>query len=612
MSRELYLKPNVIVEPLFNHWYAWSYLIPPATAARYIADSHLKIMESFVAAPQVHADVLKNPEMMGGPFINYPPSRAWEIEVLLEQTRIQQKSLLELDQAITSLDLLLKNVEKGTSLEPLYEKVPEALKGYVELVYDRQNNPGIRLIEGLLYRSSFYNPGNQSVMLYLLDDPDSRPFVLSTPRLTQDDRVQIHLPFSDRRWDKLFKMRSTAQDLEQIKQELAISSQDTEIFASFFTNQAPAKQAPYEGDNVRVRYFGHACVLMETENVSILCDPLIAYPKPMGVPRYSYDDLPEKIDYAIITHNHQDHVMFETLLQIRHKIQQVVIPKSNRGSLIDPSLKLILQQIGFNNVIELDELESVPVPEGEIISLPVLGEHGDLNISAKNAYLIRLQGNSILCAADSNNIEQELYQHIYDCFGEINIMFIGMECDGAPFTWAYGALLESAVPRKVAATRRLDGSDSTKAIALIQQFNPQQVYIYAMGQEPWLTYITSIEYTPDSKPILESDRLVEFCLRQNILSERLFGRKEIILERAEMQNGRIARKQATVEVQRGEIEKMIKRIETEKFLKYLGSLDIKLSLDKSELAIDAPKGSLNKDLITELKKRKPAIIEFLR
>ena len=29
-----YLKPNAIAEPLINQWYAWSYLIPPAPAAR--------------------------------------------------------------------------------------------------------------------------------------------------------------------------------------------------------------------------------------------------------------------------------------------------------------------------------------------------------------------------------------------------------------------------------------------------------------------------------------------------------------------------------------------------------------------------------------------------
>ncbi|MEM8830374.1 MAG: MBL fold metallo-hydrolase [Cyanobacteria bacterium P01_G01_bin.19] len=638
MINDFYLKPNAIAEPLFNQWYAWSYLIPPATAARYVANSHLKIMESFVATPQVHADALKNPEMIGAPFINHSPSRVWEIEALLEKTRIKQKYLLDLDKAIASLDFLLKDIEMGASLEPLYNRVPEILKGYVELVYDRHNNAGIRFIEGLLYRSPLYDPSYQSVYLYL-DNPDSRSFVLSTPRLPSQGSLQIDLPFCDRRWDSLFKMRSHPQDLRQIKQQLEINPADAEVFASFFTSQAPTKKEPYQGDDVRIRYFGHACVLIETKNTSILCDPLIAYPNPEGIPRYSYDDLPDSIDYALITHNHQDHVMFETLLQIRHKVKHLVIPKSNRGSLIDPSLKLILQQIGFTNVLELDELESISLSDGEIISIPVLGEHGDLNISTKNAYLIQLQGKSILCAADSNNIEPELYRHLHNCFGDLDIMFIGMECDGAPFTWAYGALLEGYIPRKIAATRRLDGSDSQKAIALVKQFNPQQVYVYAMGQEPWLTYITSIQYTPDSKPIVESDYLVEFCQQHNIVSERLYGRKEIFLTKAALKDivplwytashkGR-GRKGDRVRLMQAEgflkaeivgangcspmqRENVDRKIEMEKFVKYLRGLDIKVSLDGSELAIDAPKGALNKDLIGELKKRKLDLIEFLR
>lgn len=647
MSREFYLKPNVIAEPLFNQWYAWSYLIPPATAARYVANSHLKIMESFVAAPQVHADALKNPKMIGAPFINHPPSRVWEIEALLEKTKLRQKSLLDLDRAIASLDYILKDIEAGASLEPLYVRVPEILKGYVELVYDRHNNAGIRFIEGLLYRSSLYDTSYQSIYLYI-NNPDSRSFVLSTPRLSSQGSLQINLPFSDRMWDKLFAMRSHPQDLETIKQELEICPADTDLFESFFTSQAPTKNEQYKGDDLRIRYFGHACILIETQTTSILCDPLIAYPNPEGISRFSYNDLPDKIDYALITHNHQDHVMFETLLQIRHKIEHLVIPKSNRGSLIDPSLKLILRQIGFSNVLELDELESISLPDGEIISIPVLGEHGDLNISSKNAYLIQLQDKSILCAADSNNIEPELYRHLHNRFGDLDIMFIGMECDGAPFTWAYGALLGDSLPRKIAATRRLDGSDSQKAVALVQQFNPRQVYVYAMGQEPWLTYITSIQYTPDAKPILESDFLVEFCLQNNIVSERLFGRKEIVLEKAVLKDtathkGRrrkghscpteyrsaYVRMQAEGRGQRAEVreqkeeivgengcsllqgaEDMGKRIEMEKFVKYLRGLDIKLYLDGSELAIDAPKGILNKDLIGELKKRKPDLIEF--
>lgn len=634
----MYLKPNVIAEPLFNQWYAWSYLIPPATAAKYVAKSHLQIMESFVAAPKVHWETLKNPAMIGGPFINYDPSRAWEIELLLSKTKTEQQQLLALDKAIAELDNILQAQAAGYSLEPLYCHIPEILQGYVELIYNRYNQPEIRLIEGLLYQSRFYNPNSQSVLLYL-NNPDTRSFVLSTPRLANDHSLLINLPFKDAKWDNLFKMREIPQEYSDIKAALAINDSDDTLFAEFFTSQPPEKKPKYDGDEVRIRYFGHACVLIETKDVSILCDPVIPYENKGGIPRYSYEDLPEKIDYALITHNHQDHVMFESLLQIRYKIEHLIVPKSNKGSLVDPSLKLILKQIGFTDVRELDELETIAIADGLLISLPVLGEHGDLNIAAKSAYLIQIKGKSILCAADSNNIEPQLYQNIYNYLGNINVMFIGMECDGAPFTWAYGALMGSSISRKMAETRRLDGSNAQKAIALVKQFDPQQVYVYAMGQEPWLTYITSIQYTEDSRPILESNRLVEYCLDNNIVSERLFGRAEIVLSKSSQNLNKIT-KSPNSEITSLDKERVITEgwskvlhcetsdsastslilppeaqdtlSSTKRFMFQLEKLDIKLSLDGKELCINAPKGRLTSNLVAELKKRKPEIIALLK
>lgn len=49
-----------------------------------------------------------------------------------------------------------------------------------------------------------------------------------------------------------------------------------------------------------------------------------------------------------------------------------------------------------------------------------------------------------------------------------------------------------------------------------------------MGQEPWLEFISSIKYTPESHPIVQSNKLVEFCAGKNVLAERLFGEKEIL------------------------------------------------------------------------------------
>ena len=606
-----YLKPNVIVEPLFNQWYAWSYLISPATASRYITESHLKIMQSFVDAPQVHHSALKNPAMMGGPFINYEVDRADEIKALLEKTKEEQAHMVQLSQAIAQLDTMLTSEAEGYSLEPLYQKVPEALKGYVELVYDSNNYPSIRFIEGLLYKSQYYNTASQTVALYLGHE-DERSFVLSTPRLKDERYLNLNLPFHDPRLDELFQMRNIPQPLTQIKNLLGITPEDEALFSSFFTEEPPQKEPKYSGDSIRIRYFGHACVLIETKDVSILCDPLISYEHQKGIPRYTYADLPEKIDYALITHNHQDHCMFETLLQLRHKIKHLVVPKSNSGVLLDPSLKLVLKAIGFANIIEVDNLEAIEINDGQIVALPFLGEHGDLNINAKAGYFIQLKGQSILCLADSNNIEPKLYETIQKLFGDADVIFIGMECDGAPFSWAYGSLLAKPVARKMDATRRLDGSNASRAIELVSQFNPQQVYVYAMGQEPWLTYITSIQYTEVSRPIVESNQLVEACRNRNIISERLLGRKEIILDK----NSRRVRPATfnTNSNSTNSTSQLIKQEQVESidaFLAKLSHNDIKLWMDGERLRCNAPKGALTSKLKTQLSERKAEILEFL-
>jgi L-ascorbate metabolism protein UlaG (beta-lactamase superfamily) len=280
---------------------------------------------------------------------------------------------------------------------------------------------------------------------------------------------------------------------------------------------------------VRVRYFGHACVLIETKSTSILIDPVISYRINEGIDRYSFTDLPERIDYVLITHNHQDHCVFETLLKIKHKVGQVIVPRSNNGSLLDPSLKLTLENVGFPNVREVDEMDSVPVADGAITSVPFFGEHGDLNIRTKNTYFITMLGKSLMFMADSNNVIPDLYTPVHRILGDVDVLFLGMECEGSPLSWLYGPLLLRPLPRKSDQARRLNGSDSSAAIDLVKLFNARQAYVYAMGQEPWLTFLTSIAYTEKSRPIVESNKFLEYCRAEAIESERLFGKKDLVL-----------------------------------------------------------------------------------
>jgi L-ascorbate metabolism protein UlaG (beta-lactamase superfamily) len=493
-----------------------------------IANSHLKIMQSFINVPQVHQAALKDPKMIGGPFIDYDASATGAIKQLMDKTTREQERMLKLAEAIKTLDEVLTSETDGSSLEPIYQRVPDILKGYIELVYDLNNNPSVRFIEGLFYLSPFYSRSSQSVALSLINK-DSRPFVFSTPRLKSDSLLHLDISFDDEALDELFKMKNEPQPLGYIKEALNVGDESEELFSRFFTEEGHAAEQSYSGDGVRVRYFGHACLLIESNRVSVMTDPLISYKCGGAVPRLTYADLPESIDYAVITHNHQDHCMFETLLQLRSKIKNIIVPKNNGGFLTDPSMKLALRSIGFKNVAEIDEMETVPIEGGAITGLPFLGEHADLNVRSKIAYLINLQEKKIVCAADSNNIEPVMYKRLHEFTGDIDLLFLGMECDGAPLSWVYGSLLTKPLARRLDQSRRLNGSDYEKAISIVDNLNPKQVYVYAMGQEPWLTHVTSIQYTEESKPIIESNKLVEECRKRGIVSERLFGCKEIEL-----------------------------------------------------------------------------------
>ena len=524
----VYLRQNALAEPLYNQWYAWPYLVSPMTAPMYVGNLHLRLMESFVANPQVHIAALKNPEMAGGPFLSFDESDVPRVARLIEETRRRSAPQLEFADAVRDLTRTLTTRADGASLAPLYPSVPEPLKGFVELVYDVNNQPAIRFLESLLYRSSCYDEAAQSIDLSVVDQ-DDRPFVFSTPRLERGDRLRLALPFRAEGLDRVFRMRDEPQALGFAKEALEISGAVDARFERLFTDQPPRPTTPPDGAGVRVRYFGHACVLLETRGTTILTDPVIGYEHGRGLERFSFADLPDQIDYVLITHAHQDHCMLETLLQLRHKVRHIVVPRNNGGGLADPSLKLALEHSGFSNVLEIDELGRIETADGSITSIPFLGEHGDLNIRSKTTYLVRLLAKSFLFCADSNAFEPRLYDHLADVVGDLDAAFIGMECDGAPMSWLYGPLVTAPLARRMDQSRRLDASDCERGMDLVKRLRPRAVFVYAMGSEPWLTYLTSIHYNEQSRPIVQSRALVQQCRALGICAESLFGKKELRL-----------------------------------------------------------------------------------
>jgi len=85
------------------------------------------------------------------------------------------------------------------------------------------------------------------------------------------------------------------------------------------------------GDDVLV-WFGHSSYFMQVNGKRMLVDPVFsgnASPIPgsikafEGTDRYTVDDMPN-IDYLFISHDHYDHLDYETIVKLKPKIKKVI------------------------------------------------------------------------------------------------------------------------------------------------------------------------------------------------------------------------------------------------------------------------------------------------
>jgi L-ascorbate metabolism protein UlaG (beta-lactamase superfamily) len=524
-----YLKPDVKIEPLVFRWPVWPHLLAPATCAMNVAFRHLPGLQSFIKNPAVHAAAAKDPAMLGSSFLCLPQSATAAARALSQATTERCSALLAFAQGYKQLDSKLATTAKGFRLDDFYRDLPEPLTGTVELVYDLNNRPRIKIIEELLYEALPVIADSREVCLRRIPQSE-RSFFMSTPMLDAADCLFLRLDFHDPRIDELTSMRIEPGSGPQLAGRLGVESSKMSLFNDLFTSEPPSRLEPaYVGDQVRLRYFGHACVLLQTAEVSVLIDPLTAWERDRGEASLTFNDLPDFIDYVVISHPHADHLVAEVLLQLRSRVGSVVVPRNDRGNLADPSVRLIMRELGFTRVHALEPFESLQVPDGQILALPFIGEHAGLDIMSKSSFAISLKGRTCLFLVDSDAVEPVLYRRLARRIGKVDALFIGMECHGAPLTWLYGPLLPGALSRRDDDSRRLSGSDCARAWGVVEELDCSRVFVYAMGQEPWLKHLMGLAYQPGSVQLTESDKFLERCRAEGIPAERLYGCREMLL-----------------------------------------------------------------------------------
>jgi L-ascorbate metabolism protein UlaG (beta-lactamase superfamily) len=519
----IYLRPNAIIEPLVDRFYAWMHTVSPVQSAMNLAFLQLPLLESYLGSPQVHIKASKNPELRGGFFVGIEDSRSGEVRDLVNSIKRDRADLLRFAEAVAEGENIVRNGATGYDLTPLYPKLPAELSGLVELAYDTSNQASMRFIEPLTYHSSIHSEERQSVQLSL-ESGIERPFILSTPRLATDDVLELRIPFRHPGLEELFRARVHGSTLSRLREMLDLDDQQATRLAGLLAAEPDLSSDRHIDGGGRIRYFGHACLVMQTPQAAIVTDPFISADSSHN-DRYTYRDLPDYIDLVLITHGHQDHIVLETLLQLRGRVGAVVVPRASRGNLTDPSLALYLKHVGLP-VQEVDDFDEVEFPGGKVIATPFLGEHADLDIRGKSTYCVKLAGKTIFAGADSSGIDPGLYRYIREYVGSVDIAFLGMECAGAPLTWLYQALLTQPVSKKMSDSRTLSGSNAAQAAAIMTELGADEAYIYAMGEESWLGHVMATSYSDDSFQIKQVNEFMDWCSGHGIKAGHLLNQQE--------------------------------------------------------------------------------------
>lgn len=523
-----YLRPDVALEPLVGGWHAFSMLVAPFSAGLYLERRLLPILQSFLDAPSLHVAKLKDPNMRGGPFVELPEQAAEDAAKMLERDKKLLAPTLKGGKDLQAVQKLLGGLSGG-SLAPLYAQLPPSLAGLVELVYGGERAAYVRFFEALTYQSELYRPEAQSFLLSAAL-PEARPFVMSTPRLPNRDEVVLRVPFDAPLIDRLSSFQPVSVDELMNHVEAANEDRARAALEGLLVGEAfplGGNASPWTSKDVRVTTVGHASVLLESGGASLLVDPVA----PAGAPRadrMTYAELPARIDTVVVTHSHLDHFDLETLIRLRGRVGRVVVPRSS-GTSIDPGMGAMLRRLGFNDVVETSDCDTVPVAGGEVMALPFLGEHGDLDVRGKAGFYVHFGGKKLVFAADSKNLDPALYQRLAARIAPLDEFFIGMECEGASFLWAYGSFLASRVAIADGESRRLNASTKDEGLDIVRALRPKRVHVYAMGTEPWLLPLFGKACDEDSVPMQHARGFVEACRAMGLHADHLYGHGSYII-----------------------------------------------------------------------------------
>ena len=193
------------------------------------------------------------------------------------------------------------------------------------------------------------------------------------------------------RGERLERIRQSSnfqKDKFQNEEETILMTTDRGMAANaakFFFGKKPDNLVPREGEIEVVNtdlhqlpdtgdlyvWFGHSSFLLRLDGKNILVDPVFYKGSPVsfvnrmfpGTDVYKPKDMPEVIDFLVISHDHWDHLDYKTVKELKERVRHVVCPLGVGEN---------FEYWGFDKsrIVELDWNESVEVDSLKINCLP--------------------------------------------------------------------------------------------------------------------------------------------------------------------------------------------------------------------------------------------------
>ena len=167
----------------------------------------------------------------------------------------------------------------------------------------------------------------------------------------------------------------------------------------------PYQQAEVEENDVRITWFGHSTILVETHDTTLLFDPvfgsdnlnpLVFGPAPFDYEHtYKASQLPE-IDYVFISHDHYDHLDMSTVQSLEDSIFFVPLG-------VDEHLKV--WDIPSNQIMAFDWYDEATISEGFDIALTPSQHFSGRGLTRDGAlwgsWVVQIEDRSIYFSGDS-------------------------------------------------------------------------------------------------------------------------------------------------------------------------------------------------------------------